>query len=96
MKIQDHVELYKREDYKELFEKKKKFEIPCTEEEVNEVLEYTKTEDYREKNFARKALTINPAKACQPLGALLCALGFKDTLHLCMVLRVVLPILEVI
>ncbi|GAQ95547.1 nitrogenase molybdenum-iron protein beta chain [Thermodesulfovibrio aggregans] len=80
MKIQDHVELYKREDYKELFEKKKKFEIPCTEEEVNEVLEYTKTEDYREKNFARKALTINPAKACQPLGALLCALGFKDTL----------------
>ncbi|GAB5047372.1 nitrogenase molybdenum-iron protein subunit beta [Thermodesulfovibrio sp. TK110] len=80
MKIQDHVELYKRNDYKELFERKKEFELPCSEEEVNRILEYTKTEEYKEKNFARKALTINPAKACQPLGAVLCALGFKDTL----------------
>ncbi len=81
MKIQDHVELYKREDYLELFEKKKKdFEETCPEEEINRIIEYTKTEEYKEKNFSRKALTINPAKACQPLGAVLCALGFKDTL----------------
>ncbi|MCX7822817.1 MAG: nitrogenase molybdenum-iron protein subunit beta [Syntrophobacterales bacterium] len=44
------------------------------------VEEYTRTEEYKEKNFARKALSINPAKACQPLGAVLCALGFRDTL----------------
>ncbi len=80
MKIMDHVELYKSEDYKELFENKKQFECPYSEEEVKKIEEYTKTEEYKEKNFARKALTINPAKACQPLGALLCALGFKDTL----------------
>lgn len=80
MKISDHVELYKREDYKKIFEEKKQFECPYSEEEVKAVEEYTKTEEYKEKNFARKALSINPAKACQPLGAVLCALGFKDTL----------------
>lgn len=36
--------------------------------------------EYREKNFARKKLVINPAKACQPLGALLCALGIEGCL----------------
>ena len=38
--------------------------------------------DYREKNFAREALTVNPAKACQPLGAILAARGFAGTLPL--------------
>lgn len=80
MKIIDHVELYKRGDYKELFRDKREFECPYSEEEVKAVEEYTKTVEYKEKNFARKTLTINPAKACQPLGAVLCALGFKDTL----------------
>ncbi len=80
MKIRDHVELYISEEYKRLFETKKEFENPCSEKEIKEVLDYTKTLEYKEKNFARKALTINPAKACQPLGAVLCALGFKDTL----------------
>lgn len=36
--------------------------------------------EYREKNFAREKLVINPAKACQPLGALLCALGIEGCL----------------
>lgn len=36
--------------------------------------------DYREKNFAREKLVINPAKACQPLGALLCGLGIEGCL----------------
>ena len=36
--------------------------------------------EYRELNFKREALTVNPAKACQPLGAVLCALGFEKTM----------------
>ncbi len=44
------------------------------------VREWTKTEEYREKNFAREALTVNPAKACQPLGAVFAAVGFEQTL----------------
>lgn len=36
--------------------------------------------EYREKNFAREKLVINPAKACQPLGALLCSLGVEGCL----------------
>lgn len=42
--------------------------------------EWLNSEEYKEKNFAREALVINPAKACQPLGALLCALGFEGCL----------------
>jgi nitrogenase molybdenum-iron protein beta chain len=42
--------------------------------------EWLNTKEYREKNFAREKLVINPAKACQPLGALLCALGIEGSL----------------
>ena len=42
--------------------------------------EWLNTLDYREKNFAREKLVINPAKACQPLGALLSALGIEGCL----------------
>lgn len=80
MKIKDHNELFCGQEYLEQFEKKKEFEKPYSDAEVKEVLEWTKTEEYKEKNFARQALTINPAKACQPLGAVLCALGFEKTL----------------
>ena len=38
------------------------------------------TVEYKELNFAREKLVINPAKACQPLGALLCALGIQNCL----------------
>lgn len=38
------------------------------------------SEEYKNLNLARKDLVINPAKACQPLGALLCALGFEGCL----------------
>jgi nitrogenase molybdenum-iron protein beta chain len=38
------------------------------------------TAEYREKNFARKALVVNPAHTCQPLGAELAAHGFEGTL----------------
>lgn len=42
--------------------------------------EWLNTQEYREKNFAREKLVINPAKACQPLGALLCSLGIEGSL----------------
>ncbi len=81
MKVIDHNELFKGQDYLRQFETKKEFELPCTPEEVSSVSEYTKTADYMQKNFARTALTINPAKACQPIGAMLCACGFENTLN---------------
>jgi nitrogenase molybdenum-iron protein beta chain len=79
-KIKDHFELFHQPEYQELFEGKKQFEGMPSSEEVERVNEWTKTWEYREKNFAREAATINPAKACQPLGALLAAIGFEGTL----------------
>lgn len=42
--------------------------------------EWINTKEYQDLNFARKDLVINPAKACQPLGALVCALGVEGCL----------------
>ncbi len=56
---------------------------PVTEippEEEARVRAWIDSPEYREKNFARQALVINPAHACQPLGAELCAHGFEGTL----------------
>jgi nitrogenase molybdenum-iron protein beta chain len=73
--------LFRGPEYKEMLENKKKnFENPVAAEEVERVREWTKTAEYREKNFAREALTVNPAKACQPLGAVFAAVGFESTL----------------
>jgi nitrogenase molybdenum-iron protein beta chain len=49
-------------------------------EDEKRVAAWIDTVEYRERNFARTALTINPAHACQPLGAELCAHGFEGTL----------------
>ncbi len=79
--IKDHVELFQQPEYQELFKTKKEaFEGMPSDEAVAEAAEWTKTWEYREKNFAREALTVNPAKACQPLGAILAAVGFEGTL----------------
>ncbi len=78
--IKDHVDLFHQPEYQELFENKKQFEGMPSAEKVQEVAEWTKTWEYREKNFASEALTVNPAKACQPLGSLLAAVGFEGTL----------------
>jgi len=78
--ILDHFELFHTETYQDLFEYKRQFEGAHSRETVAEVAEWTKSWDYREKNFSREALTINPAKACQPLGALFVASGFEGTL----------------
>ncbi|WP_224982353.1 nitrogenase molybdenum-iron protein subunit beta [Geomonas agri] len=48
--------------------------------EVERVAAWINTEEYKEKNFARQALVINPAHACQPLGAELAAHGFEGSL----------------
>jgi len=79
--VLDHMTLFRQPEYTEMFENKKKnFENPVADAELERVREWTKTEDYREKNFAREALTVNPAKACQPLGAVFAAVGFEQTL----------------
>jgi nitrogenase molybdenum-iron protein beta chain len=79
--VLDHFDLFRQPEYKAMLENKKKnFENPVAADEVERVREWTKTPEYREKNFAREALTVNPAKACQPLGAVFAAVGFEGTL----------------
>lgn len=56
---------------------------PVTEisrEEEERVAKWINSVEYRDKNFARQALVVNPAHACQPLGAELVAHGFEGTL----------------
>ncbi len=80
MQIKDHNELFSQPEYQEQFERKKEFENACPSAEIERVAEWTKGEEYAELNFARSAVSINPAKACQPIGAILAALGFEGTL----------------
>jgi len=80
-KILDHAPLFRQPEYREMFAKKKaQFEFKHSDEDIEKVVQWTKTEDYKQKNFAREALTVNPAKACQPLGAVFAANGFAKTL----------------
>jgi nitrogenase molybdenum-iron protein beta chain len=51
-----------------------------SKEDEARVAEWINTVEYKEKNFARTALTINPAHGCQPLGAELVAHGFEGSL----------------
>src|SRR5450755_5105852 len=79
--VLDHFDLFRGPEYKEMFENKKaNFENPVADDELAEIRDWTKTKEYREKNFAREALTVNPAKACQPLGAVFVAVGFEKTI----------------
>jgi nitrogenase molybdenum-iron protein beta chain len=82
LRVIDHNELFETEAYLEQAARKREFEKPCTPDDVARVGEWSRGWEYREKNFARQALTVNPAKACQPLGAVLAALGFAGTLPL--------------
>ena len=68
-------------DYQEMLARKSaEFEDSASAEEVKKVFDWTTSREYQELNFAREALTIDQAKACQPLGSVLCALGFENTL----------------
>jgi nitrogenase molybdenum-iron protein beta chain len=79
--IKPSYPLFRDEDYKEsLGNKREMFEERHADDKIAEVFEWTTTEEYKELNFQREALTVNPAKACQPLGAVLAALGFEKTL----------------
>ncbi len=79
-RVKDHNDLFQSKEYQELFARKGVIEKEPPAEEVCRVEEWTRGWDYREKNFARESLTVNPAKACQPLGAVLGAIGFEGTL----------------
>jgi nitrogenase molybdenum-iron protein beta chain len=80
-KVIDHELLFREPEYQQLFaDKKAKFEFNHADVKVAEIRDWTKTREYQEKNFAREALTVNPAKACQPLGAVFVANGFAKTL----------------
>lgn len=80
VEIKDHNSLFKQEKYLKQVEDKKQFEAGCSQALIDETAEYLKTDEYQIKNFERQAVTINPAKACQPLGAVLAGLGFEGTL----------------
>ncbi len=79
-KVLDHFQLFREPEYTKMFEDKKQFENAVPDAELERVREWTKTSEYQELNFAREGLTVNPAKACQPLGAVFVAVGFEDTL----------------
>ena len=80
-KVIDHELLFREPEYQQLFAaKKNEFEFNHPEIKVAEIRDWTKTKEYKEKNFAREALTVNPAKACQPLGAVFVANGFAKTM----------------
>lgn len=79
--ILDHEMLFREPEYREMLNSKRaNFEFRVPIESLNKTIDWTKTWEYREKNFAREALTVNPAKACQPLGAVFAANGFAKTL----------------
>lgn len=79
--IRTGYQLFGDADYQEMLARKTAdCEDAVSDEEVKKVFDWTTTAEYQEINFAREALTIDPAKACQPLGSVLCALGFENTL----------------
>ena len=80
-KVLDHAQLFQQPEYKEMLANKKAtFECGHTAETIHQIGDWTKSWEYREKNLAREAVTINPAKACQPVGAVFAAQGYEGTL----------------
>jgi nitrogenase molybdenum-iron protein beta chain len=79
--VVDHFQLFRGPEYTGMFEaKRRNFENPEADGRIAEIKEWTKTPEYREKNFARESLVVNPAKACQPLGAVFASVGFEKTM----------------
>ena len=72
--------LFRDENYQQSLGNKQTFEECHALDRIQEVFDWSTTREYQALNFQREALTINPGKACQPLGAVLCALGFEKTL----------------
>jgi nitrogenase molybdenum-iron protein beta chain len=78
--VLDHAPLFREPEYQEMLKRKGATEGMPPRDQVKEAAAWTKSWEYREKNFARESLSVNPAKACQPLGAVFCAAGFEKTL----------------
>ncbi|MCE2029657.1 nitrogenase molybdenum-iron protein subunit beta [Sessilibacter corallicola] len=79
--IKPSYPLFREQEYRDsLAEKRDNFEEKHSQEKIDEIFQWTTTEEYKELNFSREAMTVNPAKACQPLGAVLCSLGFEKTM----------------
>lgn len=80
-KVLDHQPLFRQPEYTQMLANKKaKYECGHPDALVQEVADWTKSWEYRAKNLAREALVVNPAKACQPLGAVFAAAGFEKTM----------------
>lgn len=79
--IKPSYPLFRNDEYKEMIKNKQvAFEERTEQGKIDETFQWSTTLEYQELNFKREALTVNPAKACQPLGAVLCALGFEKTM----------------
>ncbi len=80
-KVLDHGPLFREPEYEAMLENKRvKFECGHPDEMIREIGDWSKSWEYREKNLARTAATINPAKACQPLGAVFAGAGYEKTM----------------
>ncbi|MEO5364820.1 MAG: nitrogenase molybdenum-iron protein subunit beta [Magnetococcus sp. WYHC-3] len=79
-KVMPCFPLFREPEYQDLLARKAALEDKPSPEKLEEMFQWTTSAEYKELNFKREALTINPAKACQPLGAVLCSLGFRNTL----------------
>jgi nitrogenase molybdenum-iron protein beta chain len=80
-KIKPCFPLFRDDDYKGMITRKREnFEEAPAKDKVADTFAWTTSKEYQDLNFKREALTINPAKACQPLGSALCSLGFHKTL----------------
>lgn len=80
-KVLDHTDLFHQPEYKAMLDNKRAtYEAGHPPEKVAETDDWTRSWDYREKNLARACITINPAKACQPLGAVFAAAGYEETM----------------
>ncbi|MCX9154668.1 nitrogenase molybdenum-iron protein subunit beta [Niveibacterium sp. 24ML] len=73
--------LFNEPEYRDLItNKREQFEETVSKEKIAETFAWTTTQEYQDLNFKREALTINPAKVCQPLGGALCGMGFEKTM----------------
>ena len=52
-KIIDHEMLFREPEYQKMLPDKKEFEFNNSDDTIKSIVEWTKTEDYKEKNFAR-------------------------------------------
>ncbi|XXG31877.1 MAG: DUF3364 domain-containing protein [Ferrovum myxofaciens] len=78
--VLDHFNLFREPEYLEMFENKKKnFENSHPKERVEEIREWTKTWEYREKNFDG-SIDGKSGEGMPTVGAVFVAVGFEGTM----------------